>query len=168
MLDLVRNRVVFRQDNVRNIDWDTARGRLTATTPGVIDVKSLENHRYSADFFTGEVRRKITREVPGRNRAVIVLSSSINFRSEVELRPIDVGTRPDTRVFYLRYQMPRQIAGSRGGRGTGAAPMPGRLGPLNDDLQPLLKGLNPELFDVTTATQFRKALARILDSVAVM
>ena len=166
MLDLARNRVVFRQDDVRDIDWDKARGRLTATTPGVIDVQSLENHRYSADFFTAEIGRKITPAVAGRNRVVIVLSSSINFRSEVELRPIGVAARPDVKVFYLRYQMPRQIANGRGGRA--AAPMPGRLGPLNDDLEPLLKGLNPQLFDVTTATQFRRALARILDSVAVM
>ena len=168
LLDLARNRVVFRQDNVSGFDWNKAREQLAYTTPGVIDVKSLENHRYSADFFTEEIGRKIKSAAAGRNRAVIVLSSSINFRSEVELRPIGMAARPDMKVFYLRYQLPRQIAGARGGRGTDAGPMPGKIGPLNDDLEPLLKGLNPQLFDVTTATQFRRALARILDSVALM
>jgi hypothetical protein len=136
--------------------------------PGVIDVKSLENHKYTGDFFVNEIGRKIAAPpVSGEPRAVIVLSSAVGFRPEVELRPIGISAPPGTKVFYLRYQMPRQVAGARGGRG-GEIPVPARLGPLNDDLEPLLKGLNPQVFDVVTAGQFRKALARIFDGVAAM
>ncbi len=166
MLDLSRNKVVFSQENVRDIDWGKARGRLAETAPGVIDLKSLENHKHSADFFTTEIRRRIGLPVSGRNRAVIVLSSGISFRPEVELHPVEDAPRPDMKVLYLRYQMPRQIAMGRGGRGEG--PAPARFGPVNDQLEPLLKGLNPQLFDVTTTGQFRRALARIFDGVAVM
>ena len=169
MLDLTRNRVVYRQDDVDGIDWERARNRLGIVPPGVIDLKSLENHKFSADFFTNEVRRKVSApSVAGVPRAVIVLSSAVSFRPEVELRPIGIGAPQGTKLFYLRYQMPRQIAGARSGRGGGEIPVPARLGPLNDDLAPLLKGLNPQVFDVASASQFRKALARIFDGVAVM
>ncbi|HWE51102.1 MAG TPA: hypothetical protein VG273_15015 [Bryobacteraceae bacterium] len=169
LLDLSRNRVVYRQDNVRDIDWGRAGFRLAQTAPGVIDVKSLANHRYSASFFVNEVKRRITAPLsPGQPRAVIVLSSTISFRPEVELHPIEAGLPRGTRIFYLRYQMPRIIAGARSGRGSGEIPVPPRLGPLTDDLEPLLKGLSPQLFDVTNAGEFRKALARIFDGVAAL
>jgi hypothetical protein len=168
MVDLTRNRVVYRQENGNGIDWERARARLGIVPPGVIDVKSLENHKYTGDFFVNEIGRKIAAPpVSGEPRAVIVLSSAVGFRPEVELRPIGISAPPGTKVFYLRYQMPRQVAGARGGRG-GEIPVPARLGPLNDDLEPLLKGLNPQVFDVVTAGQFRKALARIFDGVAAM
>lgn len=177
LLDLARNRVVYRQDNVNGLDWEKAKKSLAETSPGIIDVKSLESHRYSAEFFVKEISRKIAAPaVAGQCRAVIVLSSSVTFRPEVELHPIEVAPQPGLKIFYLRYQPPRRIVfpgvpasgGGRRGNIIDEIPLPSRLGPESDDLEPLLKGLNPQLFDVTTAGQFRKALARTLAALRTM
>ena len=75
MVDLTRNLVVYRQENINGIDWERARVRLGVLPPGVIDVKSLENHKYTGDFFVNEIsfpqgfRAHSQRRTPRSHRA---------------------------------------------------------------------------------------------------
>jgi hypothetical protein len=168
MLDLARNRVVYRQENMVNFDWEKALEAIKGTTAGIIDVKSLARHRHSADFFVREVGRRVSAPLAdGQARAVIVLTSSVSFKGGVELHPLEVRSPNGVKIFYLRYQ-PLLVQRPRG-PAFGALPPPGMLAPPeNDQLEPLLRGLNPQLFKFTTPTQFRRALAQVLAQVGSM
>jgi hypothetical protein len=180
LLDISRRRVIYRQekapgrqDNMPGLDWPKASASLAEVNPGIIDVKSLENRQYSAEFFLDEIRRRISprRRMPHRSRVVIVLSSKVQFASGQEVHPIVLNSPTEARVYYIRYQQPPRIVMG--------PPAVGRRGQIRDEgfaarrsyaaidqLEPLLKPLDPKLFEVGTPEQFRKALATILGEIA--
>ena len=183
LLDLSRQRVVFRQDDVHVLDWAAMRRALAAGQAATIDLQSLERHRQSAAFFVAEVARiaAATRDLPAASatkpqRVLIVLSGPLAFGNRVDLDPIAIASSPDCRVFYIRYHAfqpppapgPPVVRSSRRGQF-------GRLGQRpNQDLQALqidqlestLKPLAPRLFDVDTPEGFRRALASLLADIA--
>jgi hypothetical protein len=175
LLDLSRRLVTWRQDNARELDWPKARSSLAEINPGIIDVKSLEQRQFSGQFFVDEIRRRIgasQESAPGRSRVLIVLSSLVRFASGQDVTPIALDGPTDARVYYIRYRpAPQIIAGRPPDLGQRRGRLPG--GDLRSDfvsqidqLEPLLKPLEPRLFDVSTPEQFRKALATILGEIA--
>jgi len=172
LLDLSRRRVTYKQDDMRGLDWSKAASSLTEVNPGIIDVKSLENRQYNAEFFLDEIRRRIAVRRPGprRSQVVIVLSSAVQFASGQEVRPIALDGPTDAKVFYIRYRPAPQIvmgpgvAGRRGRMPNAGFSTRGYTG--FDQLEPLLKPLDPRLFEISTPEQFRKALATILAGIA--
>jgi hypothetical protein len=175
LLDLSRRRVTYRQDKPGGLDWSKAATSLAEVTPGIIDVKSLENRKHSAQFFLDEVGRNIgaaKEPAPRRVPVVIILSGSVEFEPGQEMHPIASDTSLDARVFYIRYQpLPSISFGPAvGARQRGRMPREGfparGFSPPIDQLESLLKPLEPQLFEVATAEQFRKALATILAGIA--
>jgi hypothetical protein len=173
LLDLSRRRVIWRQDNMPGLDWPKASAPLAEVNPGIIDVKSLENQQYSAEFFLDEIRRRISprRRMAHRSRVVIVLSSKVRFASAQEVRPIVLNSPTEARVYYIRYQQPPRIvmgppAVGRRGQILDGSVAARRSYAAIDQLEPLLKPLDPRLFEVGTPEQFRKALATILGEIA--
>jgi hypothetical protein len=171
LLDLSRRRVTYQQENAGELDWSKAGSSLSEVNPGVIDVKSLGQRQFSAEFFVDEIRRRIhaaKRGAPRRKRVVIVLSSAVQFETDQELHPIALDGATDARVFYIRYQPPPQIfLGYPGGGGDRRPRTAIRTGYVGvDQLEPLLKPLEPRLFEVAAPDQFRKALASILAEIA--
>lgn len=185
LLDLSHRRVAFDQEHVHDFDWEKAKGAFADLSPGLVDVKTLENRKYSADFFTGEVRRRV--EVPAHAdataaspmRVVIVLSSPVSFNPGVDRHPVEAEPGDDYRVFYVRYHPfnstivintnPAMAAATRGRNPFGGDEVtlrPAPAGSQDDQLAPLLKGIHPELFDVINAEQFRKALATMLAGIS--
>jgi hypothetical protein len=160
LLDLSRRRVTYQQGDTQELDWSKAGASLLEVNPGVIDVKSLENRKHSAQFFLDEIRRRI-----GKSKGspvVIVLSSAVEFEPGQEIRPLTLDTSSGARVFYIRYQPLMPVTFSRRPRPNGTlAARPEFVAPI-DQLAPLLKPLDPRLFEVATPEQFRKALAAIL------
>jgi hypothetical protein len=187
LLDLTRRRVTFHQDDVRILDWLAMKAGLTEAKPGVIDIKSLEHRKENAEFFVSEVGRAVERSASAPARALIILSGPVEFEGGQDLQPIAMTPPPGSRVFYIRDRVrPRQIVvpgdldaitrqppmiggAGRGGRGP-RGDIPG--GPsryvIVDQLEATVKPLNPRLFDVDTAEEFRKALAAILNDIARM
>jgi hypothetical protein len=173
VLDLTRRQVLFTQDHLnpqsQPLDWTRLRPALLEADPNKIDVRDLAHHQENAQFFVEEVRRRIVAEC-----ALIVLSGPMEFASGDDLRPIELAAKPPGRVFYIRYHPlpvvvnatpPRSMRPNRG-RGF---PQPGIFVPEPADaLEPLLKPLQPRLFDVNTAEQFRKALADLMKEIARM
>jgi hypothetical protein len=164
LLDLSRRRVTWRQENAGVLDWSKAGSALSEVNPEVIDVKSLEQRQFSAEFFVDEIRRRI-RAAQG-TRVLIVLSSAVQFETGQELHPIALDGPTGTKVFYIRYQPPPRVV-------FGAAQLPAsgrtavRTGYVAvDQLEPLLKPLEPRLFEVAAPDQFRKALATIFAEIA--
>lgn len=157
-LDLSRRRVAWRQDDVRTLDWTQVGDALDDANPGIIDVRSLANRRYNADFFLNRVARRVR-----PLRVVIVLSAAVSFEKGMDIHPIGIQRRPDVRLIYLRYQQPPRMVVNSDGR-----PAWPRIAGLVDQLEPLLKPLAPRLLDVSTPEQFRKSLAAVLAEIAKM
>jgi hypothetical protein len=170
LLDLSRHRVTYQQENTPGLDWSKASSALAEVNPATIDVKSLEQRQFSAEFFLDEIRRRIgpaKRTAPRRTPVLIVLSSAVRFAPGQELHPIALDGPTDAKVFYIRYQPPPQIVFGPPGGGGRRARTPIRTGYSTvDQLEPLLKPLEPRLFEVATPEQFRKALATILGEIA--
>jgi hypothetical protein len=181
LLDLNRRQVIFEQDSVRDLDWPKLRTSLTAADPNVIDVHALENRKQNAQFFLSQVSRRIASEAPPAPMPVlIVLSGPIELHSGEDLRPIQAGRTPGSKIFYIRYHsiLPRAAPPSspfptslfdrpgRGRRNVSVSPPSAALTEPQDSLAGTLKPLQPRLFDVSTPEQFRKALGALLDEVS--
>lgn len=186
LLDLDHQRVVFAQDDIVHVNAGRLLAAIDDDKPGIIDVKTLENRHSSAQFFAREVVRRLAPPAPpgaaSQSCAVIVLSSPVSFEHGADLRPVEARLPAGSKIFYLRYQplamvqmvepIP-SITGRRGSsrygaegiyttmRSTGYSVVP-------DELAAVLKPLAPEVFDISTPEQFRKALAAVLAAIARM
>jgi len=175
LLDLARRRVTFHQEDMHNLDWPALKDSLKEADGGTIDVKSLEDRHHKAEFFEAEVSRRIgaaakekVSGAPAPARVLIVLSSPVEFESGEDLQPIHLAPDSDCRVFYIRYHphiVPPAVPvppTARGRRSRPGFPSPALREIQVDQLEPTLKPLAPQLFDVETPEQFRKALATTL------
>ena len=180
VLDLTTQKVIFQQDAVHDLDWSKLGAALKEAGPNKIDIHALENRRQNAQFFVGQVSRRIEAGAPKAQAdplpIVIVLSGPMAFGSGEDLHPIELAGKPDSEVFYIRYHsLPERTAvdpflqDPRFAR-RGAMSRPGRgLPPMTepvDSLERTLKPLQPHLFDVSTPAEFRKALASLLDEIS--
>lgn len=173
LLDLTRRRVAFRQEQIApELDWPKMRDALTENTPGSVDVKALEDRQHNAAFFVAETGRLLA-----PSRALIILSSPVEFEGGQDLQPIKMSAPRNCQVFYIRYQPVRSgmMTVSMGPAVRRArSPMvgpnfgmrPSLPPPINDQLFNTLKPLGPRLFDVHTPEQFRRALATIMAELA--
>jgi hypothetical protein len=133
-----------------------------------------ENSGQNAQFFLSEIRKRVSAEGVEPLHVVIVLSGPMAF-GKANLRPMETSADPSRKVFYIRYHAlarrtppgfggPENNTRRRGGRGARFDfPRPAPL--AADELFGLIKALDPRLFDVTTAEEFRKALATILSEI---
>jgi hypothetical protein len=174
LLDLAHHRVAFEQDHVRRLEWRQARRSLQEINPGLVDVRSLEQRTHNADFFLTEIGRRISEPRGFPARVVIVLSGPVEFQSGQELNPIDLAARPDFRVFYFRYReqppvvIPGRPIGRRGWSQTKRLPAHQSFAAETDQLEPLLKPVDPRLYDLTSPEQVRRALAGMMAEIAKM
>jgi hypothetical protein len=187
LLDISRRKVVFKQPAEGGLDWERIKSGLSNATSASIDVKSLADRRHNAAFFVKEIARRVAPTQDGEEppRVVIVLSGPMVFGTDQDLQGIELRRPPDARVYYIRLQTVQSIRplpdeqpyGRR--RFGGGGSFPGRerrpdevveppLNPRADQLEPMLKPLDPRLFEVNNADQFRKALAAILSDLATM
>jgi hypothetical protein len=174
LVDLAHHRVAFQQDHVRRIEWRRARRSLEEINPGIVDVRSLAQRAHNAEFFLTEIGRRIREPRDSQPRVVIVLSGPVEFQSGQELNPIDLAPRPDFKVYYLRYQEPPPAVvlgrpiGRQGWAQTKRLPQRQAFRPELDQLEPLLKPVDPRLYDLTSPEQVRRALAGMMADIAKM
>jgi hypothetical protein len=167
LLDLERRKVSFTQDDAAKLDWPGLKAALQDNDPNTIDVKALEHHEQNAQFFISEIRKRVEANPAG---ALIVLSGPMAFAKGQDLTPIPAV--PGAKVFYIRYYPPSPgpLLDVAPRRGRGIAPPPPMLGRgalLQDDsLAATLKPLSPKRFDVSTAAEFRSALASIVSELS--
>ena len=179
LLDLARRRVTFHQEDIHNLDWPALRDSLKEADAGTIDVKSLEDRHHKVEFFEAQVRGRIRPVAKEKSsgaaapaRVLIVLSNPVEFESGEDLQPIRLAPESDCRVFYIRYHphiVPPAVpppALARGRRQRPGLPPPAIRETQIDQLAPTLKPLGPQLFDVETPEQFRKALATTLAGIS--
>jgi hypothetical protein len=169
MLDLSRRKVSYQQSSAGPLDWSAAGASLGEVNPGIIDVRSLGNRKLTAQFFVDEIEHRAT--TPHKQTVLIVLTNAVEFESGQEIHPLAIESTDNTRTFYIRYQslFGRNPGGppavNRRPSGRGLPPLASGLPPL-DQLAPLLKPLDPRVFEVSSPEQFRKALAAILAEIS--
>ena len=163
-LDLPKQRVIYQQDDAQRIDWSRAGDSLNEVKAGTIDAKALEHRHLSADFFVGEVRWLVTKARGKGTPVLIIMSGAIHFDDSQELVPIRNDGSINPKIFYIRYQPIRELILGRGGGTTRPAMRTGD--PIPDQLEPLLRPLEPRLFEVSTQPEVRRALATILSEIS--
>ena len=186
LVDISRRRVIFHQEDARELDWESIKKSLSAAKSGSIDVKSLADRQHNAAFFIKEVVRRLTpREAPpgaaGPARVVVVLSGPMTFDGYQDLDGLQLKLSPKAELFYIRLQNEAALPAGvvlerRRPRSAGSPyPPPGPQRPEmpvfrdpEDQLEPMMKGLEPHLFDVATAEQFRKVLEIMMSDITVM
>ena len=176
LLDISNRRVIFEQDAVHQLDWTRLREALTEADPNKIDVHSLEHREENAPYFLQQVRERLAS--PGSAagtaaepiRVLIVLAAPMTLDSGEKIHVPESEANQQNMLYFVRYHLPPQ----RTPLGFEALSRMGRRYPGNtqepaeafDSLQPLLKPLQPRLYDVYSPDGFRKALASLLDEIA--
>jgi len=172
LLDLARHHSVFQSD--KGLDWPMLKSSLAAASTASIDIHSLSDSHYDAQFFLTQVRRLLrASDNPG---VLVILSTPIAFAPGEDLSPILLESLPPCRVFYIRYEAAPErplnpYARQLGGRGRGMRMGgPGGLQPMRtrviDQLAATLKPLNPKIVDVETPEDMTKALSEIQKALA--
>jgi hypothetical protein len=182
-LDLTRRKVILEQEirpPQEEMDWEKLGEALKDADPNIIDVGSLKNRGHGVEFFDRQVRRGIgdgeeSASAGNPQRVLIVLTPPFSFGSGEEVRPIELETPTNARVYYLRrhslppvppvgpiyddrrYNRNRRIDMPIPARGGYAEPL--------DSLDRILKPLKPKTFDIYTAEDLRKALASIIEDI---
>ena len=162
LLDLSRNRVVYQQEDRRPVDWSRAGDSLKDVNAAIIDAHALEQRAHTANFFVSEIRRRIRSAASrrgSRRPVLIVLSSAFRFTEPQTFQPVEHDLPYSAKVFYIRYQPPTRLLLPR----LGDTRLPVRADyTIDDQLAPLLKALEPHIFEISSGYQLRKALAAIL------
>lgn len=176
LVDLTRRRVLYEQEKLGNLDWPTLLTNLGEADPNKIDVHSLKQREKNAQFFVEQVRERVLGGNGDKSgeplRIGVILSGPMGFQSGEDLRPIEGVGKADRKIYYFRFHsstppvlLPSYMDTVRGRRGGPPPLRPISLEPL-DSLSSLIKPLQPRVFDVYSAEQFRKALSTMLDEIS--
>lgn len=181
LLDVPKRRVIFEQDTSGQLDWTQAREGLTEADPNKIDVHSLEHREETAQFFVQQVRQRLMPQLtPSQQEdepfhVLIVLSGPMPVEGARNIRPMEPAAKSRGKVYYVRYHLPvarvTPTFDTRSRYGNSRRAIPATARPqapaeADDSLEPLLKPLQPRLFEVYSPDQFRKALGTMLEEIA--
>lgn len=179
LLDISNRHVIFEQDAVHQLDWTRLSAALTQADPNKIDVRSLEHREQNAPYFVQQVRERLAASTTAAGaaaepvRVLIVLAAPMTLDSGEKIRVPESEAKQQGPLYYVRYHLPPERAplgfeplSRMGRRGYGGMPQPAGPAEAFDSLQPLLKPLQPRLFDVYSPDQFRKALSTLLEEIA--
>jgi hypothetical protein len=154
-LDLVRRGVPFEQTDGKDLDWPSLRKSLSPDNgPGVVSVKALQDRRQSPVFLRDEIVRRLKASSRPEGKAgerplhvFIVIGSAMDFYVFPRIPEIETGEEGDCLVYYLQFDLYE-------GKGfTGAV----------GNVERLLKPLKIRTFQVRSADDERRALAKIID-----
>jgi len=179
LLDISNRHVIFEQDAVHQLDWKRLSAALTQADPNKIDVRSLEHREQNAPYFVQQVRERLAASTTAAGtaaepvRVLIVLAAPMTLDSGEKIHVPESAAKQQGPLYYVRYHLPPERAplgfeplSRMGRRGYGGMPQPAGPAEAFDSLQPLLKPLQPRLFDVYSPDQFRKALSSLLEEIA--
>ncbi len=158
-LDILRRNVFFEQDAAGELDWPRLRTALDELNPLSIPVQALAGRRQNAAFFRETLQRRFPQPAAAPPmhdgnggdgapsaaeplRVFIIVSAPVVFERGSDLSPAVAPRGAEYRVYHLEYRF-----GS---------------GYFWDDLPRVLHELGPRRFDLQTAEDFRRAIARLL------
>jgi hypothetical protein len=167
LLDLTHRRISFEQQGLGLLDWARMRKFFVDLQPGMIDVSALQGQWKMRKYFWDEVTRRLEQKsdaVP----VVIILSGPAFFENQEALESPKLEADSGRRLFYVRYRTPTM-------RNQRVRPRPGMRPPVPqsaldvmpvDDLERTVEPLGARIFDASSAEQFRRVLAAILEQIS--
>jgi hypothetical protein len=156
-LDLVQRRVVFEQDDGKDLDWTVLRKTLSPDNgPGTVRIKDLQNKQQSPVYLREKIVRRLKSEseqaaTSGERplHVFVLLGSPMDFYTFPKLPEIETGEEKDCVIYYLQFEF-RDRQGTTGGV---------------SNMEKMLKPLKMRSFEVWSADDVRRALAKILEDI---
>ncbi len=160
ILDLVQRHVLFEQDDGKDLDWAVLRKTLSPDSgPGTVSVKALQNKQQSPVYLREEIVRRLKAgsEHAAKTgirplRVFVVLGSPMDFYTFPKLPEIETGEEQDCVIYYLQFEFTQREG------------ITGAIG----NVEKMLKPLKIRSFEVRSADDVRRALAKILEEVGRM
>ena len=179
VLNVERREVKYTGKTTGKVISKRLRAAMTNNDPWRIDAHALRGYKENAQFFVSEVHKRLESAAPAEAAPVmIVLSAPVESAKGEDLRPIEAAPVPGSGVFYIRctslvpWTMPlSELPMPLPSQGSlhipaGRNPFIGGYANNRDSLERTLAPLHPRLFDVTTALEFRSALAAIMSDIS--
>jgi hypothetical protein len=157
-LDLVQRHIVFEQTDGKDLDWATLRKPLSPDSgPGTVSVNDLKNRQQSPVYLREEIVRRLKAgsehaEKSGERalKVFVLLGSPMDSYTFPRLPEIETGEEQDCVVYYLQFEFSQQE---------------GIMGRVNN-VEKMLKPLKIRSFEVRSADDVRRALAKMLEELA--
>jgi len=177
-LDIAAMKVLFDRSDAEQVEWPKMALSLKRGDEDTIEATALANSAGTATFFRNYLMRlrSDSGECHGSGaplrRAVIVVSSSLEFPHAAAVKGLPPEEECDCRFYYLRtietpVQMPRRgsVFVSRSAE-TAAGPPPGVLEPSPfDDVDRVLMPFKARRYEVRNPLQLRNALAEVMNDI---
>jgi hypothetical protein len=179
----LKNRKAITQEVTRPLDPNSFLGPLPEGSQYMVDAAAFSIDPEGTEFFHSQVLRLLR-----PNHVLIILSDRKSVHKDEHLPLIQATSVPSTRIYYIRcnpapfdwlMHLDNRYGEGRGEtvviptrpnswgvNGTVFIPTPPPPAPRPDSLARTLDPLHPRLFDVTTALEFRRALAEIMTETA--
>jgi hypothetical protein len=156
-LDLIQRRIPFEQNDNKDLDWQSLRKALSPDNgPGTVSVKNLQNRRQSPVYLREEILRRLkaTHDVAieaGEKplHVFVVIGSPMDMYVFPKLPEIETGNEEDCVIYYLQYEFVERH---------------GIIGAVGN-VEKMLKPLKIHSFEVRSADDVRRALAKMMEEV---
>ena len=153
----MQRRIVFEQDDGKDLDWAVLRKTLSPDSgPGTVSVKDLKNKQQSPVYLREEIVRRLKARPEQESKAgekplhvFVLLGSPMDFYTFPKLPEIETGNEKDCVIYYLQFEF-SQGEGLHGAVG---------------NVEKMLKPLKVRSFEIRSADDVRRALAKILEEV---
>jgi hypothetical protein len=157
-LDLVQRHIVFEQTDGKDLDWATLRKTLSPDSgPGTVSVNDLKNRQQSPVYLREEIVRRLKAgsehaEKSGERplKVFVLLGSPMDSYTFPRLPEIETGEEQDCVIYYLQFEFSQHE---------------GIMGGVNN-VEKMLKPLKIRSFEVRSADDVRRALAKMLEELA--
>lgn len=151
ILDMARREVRFRQENARQIDWESMKHALAKNGAAVVSVDALSPKHKGPALIKEELTRRLTEAEASSEplRVFVVISSPLGLYSFAGLKSNLMPANCSCVVYYLEYDSSRR---------------PGMYGAIGN-VKKMLRPLPVHAFEAHSAEAVRKALAAILKDV---
>ena len=155
-LDLIQRRIPFEQNDGKDLDWQSLSKALSPDNgPGTVSVKDLQNRRQSPVYLREEIVRRLKAAgdpaKPGEKplHVFILIGTAMDFYVFPKLPEIETGNEEDCLIYYLQSEFFERhgITGAVG------------------NVEKMLKPLKIHTFQVRSADDVRRALAKIMGEV---
>jgi hypothetical protein len=154
-VDLVQRHIVFEQDDGKELDWAVlGKTLLPDSGPGTVSVKDLKNRQQSPVYLREEIVRRLKTEAEPATKTgesplhvFVVLGSPMDFYTFPKLPEIETGEERDCVIYYLQFEFTQREG------------ITGAIG----NVEKMLKPLKIRSFEVRSADDVRRALAKMLE-----
>jgi len=179
-LDLIQRRIVFEQNDGKDLDWAVLRKTLAPDNgPGTVSVKDLKNRQQSPVYLREEIVRRIKADTEQKTRGrekplhvIVLIGNPMDTYTFPSLPAIETGSEEDCFIYYLQFDFSeheeirfKEDSWDRRDKRDRRFEHLERQGYVGaaGNVEKMLKPLKIRTFQVRSAEDVRHALAKILE-----